>query len=198
MAEMLVGLGTDVLALVLLLGGLYRRRTGSPEMVLLFVALNLGLFAAMLAMAGGRLEVGAGFGLFGLLSLVRLRSATFSIRDMAYLFVALVLALVNGIPLSTHWLAPAMSAVLLVAVGLVDDARDRPQSRVLRMTLDRALLDPDEVRAEVVRRMGVEPLAVAVDRVDFVRETTVVAVRCPAETDWWRWVEQPAETEVAE
>lgn len=198
MAQTLIGLGTDVLALVLLLGGLYRRRAGNPEMVLMFVALNLGLFAAMLAMAGGRLDVGAGFGLFGLLSLVRLRSATFSIRDLAYLFVVLVLALVNGIPPSTAWLAPAMSVVLLVAVALVDDARVRPRSRVLRMTLDRALLDPALVREEVVRRLGSTPLAVAVDRVDFVRETTVVAVRCLAEPEWWRWGEDEPVLEASE
>lgn len=194
MAETLIGLGTDVLALLVLVGVLYRRRPAAPEMVLLFASLNLGLFAAMVAISSGGLKVGAGFGLFGLLSLVRLRSATFSIREMAYTFLALVLALVNGIGLN-DWVSPALSLVLLATAWLVDDATAQPPSRLLHMTLDQALVDPDAVRDEVARRLGAMPLAVAVDRVDFVRETTVVAVRTPAESQWWQWVEPEAETE---
>jgi hypothetical protein len=40
------------------------------------------------------------------------------------------------------------------------------------------------VRAEVARRLGHEPIAVVVEQVDFVRETTVVAVRHEVEEGW--------------
>jgi hypothetical protein len=55
---------------------------------------------------------------------------------------------------------------------------------VLRLTLDQALVRPDEVRAEIARRLGHEPIAVVVEQVDFVRETTVVAVRHRVEEGW--------------
>ena len=40
-------LGLDVLAMLLLVGWLYRRRLAAPEMALVFTALNIGLFAAV-------------------------------------------------------------------------------------------------------------------------------------------------------
>jgi len=91
-------LGIDVLSMLLLVGWLYRRRLAAPEMALVYTALNIGLFAAVSSIGTGHFPTGVGFGLFGLLSLVRLRSTAFTLKDVAYTFIALVLALVNGLP----------------------------------------------------------------------------------------------------
>jgi len=183
-ASTLTGLGIDVLALFMLVGWLYRRRAAAPEMTMVFVTLNIGLVAALTAITAGHFPAGVGFGLFGLLSLVRLRSAAFSIKDVAYTFSALVLGLVNGLPDRHLALIVALNVLVLAAVWLVDDSKMRVPTRVLRLTLDQALVRPDEVRAEIARRLGHEPIAVVVEQVDFVRETTVVAVRHRVEEGW--------------
>lgn len=180
----LVGLGIDVLALFALVGWLYRRRAAAPEMTMVFVTLNIGLLAALTAITAGHFPAGVGFGLFGLLSLVRLRSAAFSVKDVAYTFCALVLALVNGLPDRHLGLIVILNVLVLTAVWLVDDSKTRAPTRVLRMTLDRALVDADAVRDEVSSRLGHQPIAVVVEQVDFVRETTVVAVRHEVEEGW--------------
>lgn len=180
----LVGLGIDVLALFALVGWLYRRRAAAPEMTMVFVTLNIGLLAALTAITAGHFPAGVGFGLFGLLSLVRLRSAAFSVKDVAYTFCALVLALVNGLPDRHLGLVISLNVLVLAAVWLVDDSKTRAPTRVLRMTLDRALVDADAVRDEVTTRLGHPPIAVVVEQVDFVRETTVVAVRHEVEEGW--------------
>jgi len=189
MATTLVGLGLDVLALLVLVGWLYRRRSAAPEMTMVFVTLNIGLFAAVVAIGSGKFPVGVGFGLFGLLSLVRLRSVAFTNKDMAYMFSALVLALVNALPEKHTLLAVLLDVVVLAALWLVDDTGSRPQTRVLRMTLDCAVTATEDVRREVAQRLGHEPIAVAVEQVDFVRETTVVAVRHEIETAWTSWAD---------
>jgi Domain of unknown function (DUF4956) len=191
MSHTLIGLGVDVLSLLVLVGWLYRRRAAAPEMTMVFTTLNIGLFAAVVAIGSGDFPVGVGFGLFGLLSLVRLRSAAFTTKDMAYTFTALVLALVNALPERHSWLAVLLDVVLLAAVWLVDDSRARPQTRVMRVTLDRAVVEPGAVRLEVEHRLGRPPLAVSVEQVDFVRETTVVAVRHEVEAEWTNWVADP-------
>jgi hypothetical protein len=171
-------LGVDVLAMLLLVGWLYRRRVAAPEMALVFTALNIGLFAAITTIGSGDFPTGIGFGLFGLLSLVRLRSAAFTLKDVAYTFVALVLALVNGLPERDLAVTVLLNAVLLVALWVVDETRSRtPSSRLMRVTLDVAVTDLEAATAEVRRRVRVEPLSVVVEDVDLVRETTRVAVR---------------------
>jgi len=170
-------IGLDVLAMFLLVGWLYRRRVAAPEMALVFTALNVGLLAAVLTIGSGDFPTGIGFGLFGLLSLVRLRSAAFTLKDVAYTFIALVLALVNGLPERNLALVVSLNVVLLGAVWLVDDSRSSAPTQVMRMVLDRALTEPAQVRAAVARRLGSAPVSVAVEDVDFVRDTTRVIVR---------------------
>jgi hypothetical protein len=183
-------LGLDVLSMLLLIGWLYRRRLAAPEMALVFTALNIGLFAAITSIGSGHFPTGIGFGLFGLLSLVRLRSAAFTLKDVAYTFVALVLALVNGLPDRNLALVVLLDLLLLVSFWVVDETRSRtPSSRLMRITLDTAVTDPDTATAEVRRRVNVEPLSVVVEDVDLVRETTRVLVRHAVADTAWAWPE---------
>ncbi|MEW2301417.1 DUF4956 domain-containing protein [Streptomyces sp. NPDC006655] len=176
--------GLDVVALLLLVGWLYRRRPSVAAMPLVLVALNIGLFAAMSTISAGKFPAGVGFGLFGILSLVRLRSAAFTLRDVAYTFVTLVIALCTGLPQRDSWLVIALSAVLLVAVLVVDDPRSyEPPTRTVKLTLDRIYDDPSLIRQDVEHRFGRAPLSVLVDEVDYVRETTRVSARYPVAPD---------------
>ena len=187
--------GLDVLALMVLLGVLYRRRLAAPEMALVFTALNIGLFAAVSAIGTGDFPTGVGFGLFGLLSLVRLRSAAFTLKDVAYTFAALVIALVTALPGRNPGVVVALVALVLIAVWVTDASRSTPPSRVMRVTLDRALGDVEEVRAALRGRLPSEPLSVAIEEVDWVRDTTRVSVRHEV-TDRWQLSEEarsPAE-----
>ncbi|WP_225848078.1 DUF4956 domain-containing protein [Streptomyces sp. HPF1205] len=168
--------GVNTLTVLLLVGWLYRRRKAAPEMPMVLTALNLGLFAAMTTISAGKFPAGVGFGLFGILSLVRLRSAAFTLRDVAYTFLALVIALTGGLPERGFPMVAGIDAALLVMVLIVDDPRSHPCTRMMRVTLDRLYSRPEDIRADVIRRMAVEPLSVTVDDVDYVRETTRVTV----------------------
>jgi hypothetical protein len=180
-------LGLDVVSMLLLVGVLYRRRVAAPEMILVFTALNIGLFAAVSAIGSGSFPTGIGFGLFGLLSLVRLRSTAFTLKDVAYTFIALILALVNGLPERNLALVVGLDVVLLVAIWLTDDSRTTQPTRVMRVTLDRVATDAEAVTALVRERLSVEPISVSVDEVDYVRETTRVSVRYAVHDSWWSW-----------
>jgi hypothetical protein len=180
-------LGLDVLSMLLLVGVLYRRRAAAPEMILVFTALNVGLFAAVSAIGSGSFPTGIGFGLFGLLSLVRLRSTAFTLKDVAYTFVALILALINGLPERNLPLVIGLDIVLLVAIWLTDDSRSAAPTRIMRVTLDRAVTETEAVTALVRERMSVEPISLSVDEVDYVRETTRVSIRYAVDDSWWSW-----------
>jgi hypothetical protein len=186
-------LGLDVGAMLVLVGVLYRRRAAAPEMTLVFTALNIGLFAAVSSIGSGNFPTGIGFGLFGLLSLVRLRSAAFTLKDVAYTFVALVLALVNGLPERNLLLVLALDGLLLAAIWVTDESRSVAPTRVMRLTLDRVLTDPEALDAELRDRLGLDPLSIAVEDVDLVRETTRVSVRCTVADSWWLWADADAD-----
>lgn len=186
-------LGLDVVALLILIGILHRRRSTAPEMALVFTSLNIGLFAAVSIIGTGDFPTGIGFGLFGLLSLVRLRSAAFTLKDVAYTFLSLVLALVNALPERNVGLVVALNLVVLVAVWVTDDTRRHPTTRTVRVVLDRAVLDEAEAKALLVERFAVTPVAVVIEDVDTVRDTTRVSMLVEASPEWWATRDPAAE-----
>jgi hypothetical protein len=194
MTSFLARLGMDVIALLILIGVLYRRRQSAPAMPLVFAALNIGLFAALSAITAGNFKAGVGFGLFGLLSLVRLRSTSFTLKDVAYTFIALVLALVNGLEERQLWLVLTLNTLLLVVILVADDSRSQPATRVMRLTLDHLVLNPADASQQLTGRLGVPILSVIIDDVDFVRETTRVSVRYPIDDSVWRWASPVSES----
>lgn len=177
-------LGLDLLVLLALLGLRHRGRPLVPEMTLVLAALNVGLFAAIAVIGVGDFPTGVGFGLFGLLSLVRLRSAAFSLADVAYTFAALVLALVNALPGRDVPMVVLLDLVILAGVWVTDDARRRPPTHRVRVLLDRAVADEGAARALLAERLTAVPIAVVIEDVDVVRDTTRVSVLLPGGAAW--------------
>jgi hypothetical protein len=121
--DVLPRLGLDVVAIATLVYGLFYRRHKRMDLVVVYALFNIGLFLALLVIAGGELSMGVGFGLFAVLSIVRLRSEPFSNRELAYFFVALVLALVCAIDLGNLAFAGMLAGVALLAAWVIDHPR---------------------------------------------------------------------------
>jgi hypothetical protein len=146
----------------------------------------------------GDFPTGVGFGLFGLLSLVRLRRTAFTLKDVSYTFVALVLALVNGLPERSMIGVIALDVLLLAAMWIVDESRSGAPTRVMRLTLDRAVTDPHTIRELLHERLPTDPVSVVVDEVDWVRETTRISVRYGLTDGWWQRQDAEVSDQAAE
>ena len=118
-----------------------------------------------------------GLGLFGVLSIIRLRSEQLTQEEVAYYFVALALGLVNGLRPVPGWLAPAMSAVLVAIMYTVDHPRLGARSHRQLVTLDVAYLDRADLLPALHRLLSAEIRHVVILEVDLVRDITVVDVR---------------------
>ena len=105
--SLLAGLASDLAAIVLLAYGVYFRRYHRRDLLLAYVALNVGVLAVTVLLTGAQAGIGLGLGLFGILSIIRLRSDQITQEEVAYYFVALALGLVNGLRPAPGWLAPA-------------------------------------------------------------------------------------------
>lgn len=174
--ELLRGATVDLVAL-LVMNGLYSRRHTGRELLMVYTCFNTGLFAALTQITAGSFPAGVGFGLFGVLSIIRLRSRAFSNAEIGYFFVALVLALVNGLGDRGAVLSLLLSAGLLLAVLLADHPSLHPTVHTARLTLDRAYPDSDGLRHAAAAQIGAVVLELTVLEIDGVRDTTRVAVR---------------------
>jgi hypothetical protein len=172
-----INLADDVVAIFLLAYGLYFRRHRRADLLLAYVALNIGIFVAMSLLATVRVDLALGFGLFAILSIIRLRSSAVTQQEVAYYFVALVLGLVNGMGLDDRWLTLGINVVLLLTMLVADNKRLRDRIRRTDITLDVVHADDTALVADLERRLGGRVLHHEVNVVDYVRGMMVVDVR---------------------
>lgn len=166
----------DAVAIGILVLGLFWRRHGRRELVVAYLTVNVGVLAVTAALASSSVGAGLGLGLFGLLSIIRLRSEELSQREVAYYFAALTIGLLAGVDaLSPGFTMAAMAAVVL-AVAVGDHPRIVPSLTTQELVLDRALTGEDEIRAEAARVLGAEVVTLSIRRVDLVDDTTLVKV----------------------
>jgi len=184
--NILIRAAADLVTLLLLVGVLYRPQKSVPSMPLVLCALNIGLFTAVTAFVevGDVVTGGLGFGLFALLSMLRLRSAAFTIKDVAYTFIVLIAGLVNALPITDWVLLGSANLALLLVMGVADSRRATKTTRVMRMRLDNVYVDPIVLRAELEHRVPVTIQSVIVKDVDYVRETTDVVLEYIADDRW--------------
>jgi hypothetical protein len=175
-ANLLLRLFADLVSIGLLSLMVARRRP-RRGLFMVYASFNLGLFAVLVVITHKHLGPAIGFGLFAMLSIVRLRSEPFGNADLAYFFCGLVLALVNGLRLDDELLALAVDCVVLAALFLVDHPSLYRRTARQRVVLDEVVTGDAALRAALERRLGVEVVEVTVEETDYVREVTRVSVR---------------------
>jgi hypothetical protein len=173
----LPALGLNVAAIVTLAYGIYFLRHRRRDLLGAYVALNLGVFSAVTLLSTAEVGVGLGFGLFGILSIVRLRSSSITQEEVGYYFVALTLGLVNGLGAGDLAVSVVLDAVLLAGMYVADHPRVAARVERQSVLLDTVHADRAALQADLERRLGGQMLRVVVTDVDYVAGTTKADVR---------------------
>jgi len=160
-----------------LLATLVSQRRPRRGLFVIFTTFNIALFCVLTVISERHIGPAVGFGLFALLSIVRLRSEPFSNQELSYFFCSLALALVNGLRIQDRWVIVLLDAVVLLTLFLVDHPAIHRRTARTRITLDSVLTEPVALRAELERLLGVEVVEATVVEVDYVREIMRVNVR---------------------
>ena len=176
-ADYAIDLIVDAAAIFLLAYVLYFRRHRRADLLLAYVSLNIGIFVAMSLLSKVRVDIALGFGLFAILSIIRLRSTSVTQQEVAYYFVALVLGLVNGLDIDDRRLVVLVNLLLLATMAIVDSRLLRDRARRMDVHLDVVHSDDAVLVADLERRLGGTVVRHEVNDIDYVRETMIVDVR---------------------
>lgn len=179
----LASIGADLIALTTLVGGLYVRRHSRKDLLAAYVGVNVGVLAVTLLLATSNVGAGLGLGLFGVLSIIRLRSTELAQHEVAYFFAALALGLLGGIEAPIGAVAILMTLVL-VALFVGDHPALMRRNRNQVVTFDRAISDEGELADRLENLLDAKVLTLDIQRLDLVNDTTIVDVRfrVPRET----------------
>ena len=146
-------------------------------MVVAILGLNVGVMAVATALSSAEVSAGLGLGLFGVLSIIRLRSSELEQEEIAYYFSALAIGLLGGISVSPLWLTPMLMAAVLAALFIGDHPRMLAGSRNQVMTLDSAYTNETALTARLESLLGARVVRLRIKKVDLINDSTIVDVR---------------------
>ncbi len=167
----------DLVAIVVMTFGMYLRRHGRRDLVVSYLGINVGVLAVATALSSSAAGVGFGLGLFGVLSIIRLRSTELSQHEVAYYFSALALGLIAGLGVEPMWLSLSLMALILVVLFIGDNPRVLRSYRQQTVILDQAIADPAALNARLEEVLGGTVHTVIVQLIDLVNDKTQVDVR---------------------
>ncbi|MFF2371533.1 DUF4956 domain-containing protein [Agromyces sp. NPDC058110] len=170
-------LAIDLVAVGVLVFGLYFPRHRRRDLLVAYLTVNVGVLAVSLVLGSTAVGAGLGLGLFGVLSIIRLRSSEIQQHEVAYYFAALALGLIGGLGSALGWAAPALMALVVAVLAAVDNGRVLQRYRQQLVVVDRAIADEAELQAHLEALLGARVRALRVERLDLVNDTTTVDVR---------------------
>lgn len=167
----------DLVAISVLAFGLYFPRHRRKDLLVAFLGVNIGVFAVANALASSEASAGLGLGLFGVLSIIRLRSTELDQHEVAYYFASLSLGLLGAFAVDPAWLTPVSMVAILAVVLVADHPRLFAAYRRQHIVLDRAFTNESALIAHLEAELNAVVHHVTVRKLDLVQDTTSVEVR---------------------
>lgn len=169
----------DLVAACVLVFGLYFPRHRRRDLMVSFLGVNIGVLAVADSLSNSNMGagVGLGLGLFGVLSIIRLRSTELDHHEVAYYFCALALGILGALGGDRTWQPLTLMALILFVMFLADHPRLFHGHRRQLVILDSAVADSLALTARLEQVLGARVHSASVQRLDLVNDTTWVDVR---------------------
>ncbi|CAN5397845.1 DUF4956 domain-containing protein [soil metagenome] len=170
-------LAADIVAIALLTFAIYFPRHHRRDLVVAFLGVNVGVLAVATTLGSTTVGAGLGLGLFGVLSIIRLRSDEIAQHEVAYYFAALALGLLAGLSTALDGLTIGLMVMIVATLFIGDHPSLFGRYRQQTMELDSAFTDEDALRDHLEPMLNGRVTNLIIKHVDLVNDTTLVEVR---------------------
>lgn len=175
--DQILFIAADLVAVALLVFACYFPRHRRRDLVVAYLTVNVGVLAVALVLGSSAIGAGLGLGLFGVLSIIRLRSSEIEQHEVAYYFAALAIGLLGGLGASLGWLTIGLMGLVLAVLGIGDHPALFRRYRQQTIVLDRAISDERELTEHLRSLLGGRVHTARIERLDLVDDTTTVQAR---------------------
>lgn len=178
--SLLARFGIDVIAMVLLIFGIYYRRYRDKELVTAAALFNIFVFAVLTVLSQVEFSLAAGFGLFAILALFTLRSEQITKIEITYFFGSVAIAVICAVKGTTLPFTACIAGIVLLGAYLLDHPRVLHSVDGIKISLDKidahALSDPAAMRADLSQRLGVDVMSYQIVALDYITDMARINV----------------------
>lgn len=179
-AELVARFTLDIVAMTLLIFGMYYRRYRDKELATSASLFNIFAFAVLTILSSVEFSVAAGFGLFAILALFSLRSEQITKTEITYFFGSIALAVICSVLGTSLLLVGTIVGFVLIAAWIIDHPRMLKSVGSAKLTLDsiepHVLSDYEKMRADLSSRLGVQVMNYQIAELNYVNDLARITV----------------------
>lgn len=168
------------LALTLLINFGLKRKTLSNDTVFVYFMFGIGVFIVTYALRIVEMSFGFAFGLFAIFSMLRYRTEVLSFREMTYLFLVIVVALLCAV-------SPLNLLELLIVIALIAIATVVLESPIAAQRYGQQNIRYEKIEnikprnkhlliEDLKKRTGLDVHEIIVDSIDFLQDSASLTI----------------------
>lgn len=169
----------NLIAAFILIRLIYYSNYKKKELFFTYFTFNFIIFLITYFLNKVDMGIGAAFGMFAVFSMLRYRTENISAKDMTYLFLAIAIGLLTAISKASAFELMILNALILLITFLLEgNFLKKEFSKTIRYE-NIELIKPEHHSTLIVdlkNRTGLNIHRIAVDKVDFLRDTARVTL----------------------
>lgn len=180
--SLLVRFSLNLTVIVVIVIGLYAKTSRRKDFYFSYIAVSIVIFLLCFLLANVKMELGFALGLFAVFSIIRYRTDSIPIKEMTYLFVVIVVSVVNALANKKISYAELITTNLLIVGSLyimekMLNLRQEFTYRILYEKIENVQAGrEDELLADLKQRTGINIKRFEIERIDFLRDVAYINI----------------------
>jgi len=180
--ELILRFGIDLLVIFIIIRLIFYPRYKQKSFTLSYFLINISVFLACILLNSMKLKIGFAFGLFAVFSIIRYRTEQIPIKEMTYLFVTIIIGVINALSVKKISYAELLicNFIIVISVYLLEIKCLKRGYDVKNVRYEKIeLINPakkEELIADLKERTGLDILRVHINEIDFLNDTANIKV----------------------
>ena len=180
--SLLVRFTMNLIVIILIVIGLYAKTSRRKDFYFSYIAISIGIFLLCFLLANVKMELGFALGLFAVFSIIRYRTDSIPIKEMTYLFVVIIVSVVNALANKKISYAELFTTNLLIVGSLyimekLLNLRQELSYRILYEKIENVQAGrEEELIADLKLRTGINIKRFEIQKIDFLRDVAYINI----------------------
>jgi hypothetical protein len=180
--SLLIRFSMNLIVISVIVIGLYAKTSRRKDFYFSYIAVSIVIFLLCFLLANVKMELGFALGLFAVFSIIRYRTDSIPIKEMTYLFVVIVVSVINALANKKISYAELVTTNLLIVGTIyilekVLNLRQEISQYVIYEKIENLHADKkEELMADLKERTGINIKRIEVERIDFLRDTANITI----------------------
>lgn len=180
--HMLIRLVIDLIFTLIIIRWVFYPIYKERDYVFTTILVNLSVFFICFLLASIKLQIGFAFGLFAVFSIIRYRTQQIPIREMTYIFVVIIIAVINAISNEKISYAELLLAntVVLIAIYILEHNFLHGREVVRFIVYEKIDLVKPENYEKLIKdlkeRTGLDIQRAEIDSINFLNDTAKLKI----------------------